>query len=132
MVRGVGSDGAEARRRSFWLTTFSRDIRSYNINAGVNAVCGVRSGLNYRFDLPFEGLRRITPKLQVSRRGCMRGLNARHENILLVKLPNLQNCTVLTSKFPPDRARVRVRIESESGTCLHPNPSWSPYQGHGP
>jgi hypothetical protein len=46
VVRGVGSDGAEARRRSFWLTTFSRDIRSYKINAGVNAVCGVRSGLN--------------------------------------------------------------------------------------
>jgi hypothetical protein len=44
VVRGVGSDGAEARRRSFWLTTFSRDIRSYKINAGVNAVCGVRSG----------------------------------------------------------------------------------------
>ena len=41
MVRGVGSDGAEARRRSFWLTTFSRDIRSYKINAGVNAVCGL-------------------------------------------------------------------------------------------
>lgn len=127
MVRGVGSDGAEARRRSFWLTTFSRDIRSYKINAGVNAVCGVRSGLNYRFDLPFEGLRRITPKLQVSRRGCMRGLNARHENILLVKLPNLQNRTVLT-KFPPDTSPNRVRIWA----CLHPNPSWSPYQGHGP
>ena len=127
MVRGVGSDGAEARRRSFWLTTFSRDIRSYKINAGVNAVCGVRSGLNYRFDLPFEGLRRITPKLQVSRRGCMRGLNARHENILLVKLPNLQNRTVLTKIPSFHLTRVRIPI-----TCLHPNPSWSPYQGHGP